>query len=197
MEHGDYIRRFAVAGQHSCYPILVHKFEITQGEPDLNAIESKSPLDLTYFDREYDGEHGVERSAAQERSENREKRKKQADNPLDLRHGSFLEFARASFEGKHGHPPTWDCFGKDGKELAAFLRRAPHVTLDVFQTHISSFVDSTEPFQVKQGGSLSYFVRRFATFAAGPIYGERFKAAMEKKPVTSSVTIPKPQAVES
>jgi len=28
-------------------------------------------------------------------------------------------------------------------------------------------------------------------------YGERFKAAMEKKPVTSSVTIPEPQAVEA
>src|SRR6267142_1558113 len=34
MEHGDYIRRFAVPGRHSCYPILVHKFEITQGEHD-------------------------------------------------------------------------------------------------------------------------------------------------------------------
>ena len=26
MEHGDYIRRFAVPGRHVCYPILIHKF---------------------------------------------------------------------------------------------------------------------------------------------------------------------------
>ena len=81
MEHGDYIRRFAVPGLHSCYPILVHKFPITQGEHNgeqLNALESKSPADLAYFACEQDGEqsveHGVEHSAAQRRIENREKR---------------------------------------------------------------------------------------------------------------------------
>jgi hypothetical protein len=173
MEHGDYIRRFAVPGRHSCYPILVHKFEITQGEHDgeqLNALESKSPVDLTYFSREQDVEHGVERSAAQRRSEKREERKKQADKPpADPRFGPFLEFAKGSFEAKHKRPPTWDCFGKDGSALAAFLRRAPHVTLDMWQTHISSFFESTEPFTLKQGGNLSYFVSRFDTFASGPI----------------------------
>jgi len=81
MEHGDYIRRFAVPGRHVCYPILVHKFEITQGEHDgeqLNALESKSHAELSYFSREQsveqDGEHGVEHGAAQRRSEKRDKR---------------------------------------------------------------------------------------------------------------------------
>jgi len=81
MEHGDYIRRFAVPGLHSCYPILVHKFPITQGEHNgeqLNALESKSPAELSYVPREQDGEqsveHGVEHSAAQRRKENREGR---------------------------------------------------------------------------------------------------------------------------
>jgi hypothetical protein len=86
MEHGDYIRRFAVPGRHSCYPILVHKFLITDGEhsgEQLNAIDSKSPADLAYFSREHsveeNGEHGVEHGAAQKRieKENRERRKKQ------------------------------------------------------------------------------------------------------------------------
>jgi len=77
MEHGDYIRRFARPGRHACYPILVHKFLITQGEHNgeqLNASESKSAADLAYFSREQsvelDGEHG----AAQRSSENRNKR---------------------------------------------------------------------------------------------------------------------------
>jgi hypothetical protein len=82
MEHGDYIRRFAVPGRHACYPILVHRFLITQGEhsgEQLNAVDSKSPAELAWFVREQDVEHsgevGVEHSAAQKRNENRNKRR--------------------------------------------------------------------------------------------------------------------------
>jgi uncharacterized protein YdaU (DUF1376 family) len=99
----------------------------------------------------------------------KEKRKSAAAPPADARYGPFLEFAKASFEVKHKHSPTWDCFGKDGSALAAFLRRAPHVTLEVWQAHTSNFFESTEAFTVKQGGSLSYFVSRFDSFLSGPI----------------------------
>jgi hypothetical protein len=82
MEHGDYIRRFPVPGRHSCYPILVHKFLLTNGEHNgeqLNAIESTSPTNLTYFPREHGVElgveHGVEHSAAQKRSKTRDGRR--------------------------------------------------------------------------------------------------------------------------
>jgi hypothetical protein len=71
--------------RHSCYPILVHKFEITQGEQggqQLNALESKSPLDLAYFSREEDGEHGAEHSAAQRRIEKREERREKREKTL-------------------------------------------------------------------------------------------------------------------
>lgn len=101
----------------------------------------------------------------------KEKRKSAATPPADARYGPFLELAKASFEGKYGHPPTWDCFGKDGAALAAFLRRAPHVTLEVWTAHLSAYFDSTEPFTVKQGGSLSYFVSKFDAFEHGPIQG--------------------------
>ena len=82
LEHGDYIRRFAVPGRHVCYPILVHKFLITNGEHNgeqLNALESISATDLAYFSREQnveqDGEHGVVHSAAQKRSKTRDGRR--------------------------------------------------------------------------------------------------------------------------
>jgi hypothetical protein len=176
MEHGDYIRRFAVPGRHSCYPILVHKYPISQGEHDgeqLNALESKSPVDLAYFSREQNVEHGVEHGAAQRIQETRnrklEKKKEAAAPAPDARFGPFLEFAKNSFEAKLNRPPTWDCFGKDGTALAGFLRRAPHVTLEIWQTHILNFFHSTEAFTVKQGGSLAYFVSRFDTFSSGPI----------------------------
>lgn len=89
MEQGGYIRRFAVPGQHSCYPILVHKFPITQGEhygEQLNALQSKSPVDLRYFSCEQDGgqsvEHDVKHGAAQRRSEKgKERREKKQHHP--------------------------------------------------------------------------------------------------------------------
>jgi hypothetical protein len=172
MERGDYIRRFAVPGLHSCYPILVHKFAVTQGEHNgeqLNALTSKSPAELAYFSCEQIVEHGGEHSAGQRRIENREKRRKADKPPADARFGAFLEFAKASFQTKHKHPPTWDYFAKDGSALAAFLRRAAHVTLEDWQAHVLNFFDSTEAFTVKQGGSLAYFISRFDTFSAGPI----------------------------
>jgi uncharacterized protein YdaU (DUF1376 family) len=115
----------------------------------------------------------------------KEKRKSAAAPPADPRYGPFLEFAKSSFETKHKHPPTWDCFGKDGAALAGFLRRAPHVTLDVWQAHISSFFDSTEAFTVKQGGSLAYFVSRFDTFSSGPILEKHSAGGSNGKPSTS------------
>lgn len=176
---GVYIRRFVVKGRRFCYPILCHKFVLTDG-PDvgrmLDALNSTNAKALTFFPEPISPDilpESVPDVGRQKRIENREGRKKQADKaPADPRFGPFLEFAKASFETKHGHPPTWDCFGKDGKELAEFLRRAAYVTIGDWQTHISNFFDSTEPFTIKQGGSLSYFVRRFDTFANGPILAQ-------------------------
>src|SRR5712671_484419 len=78
MERGDYIRRFAVPGRHACYPILVHKFMLTNGEHNgeqLNALGSTSPTDLAYFSREQDGERSVKHGAAQKRSKTRNERR--------------------------------------------------------------------------------------------------------------------------
>ena len=88
LEHGDYIRRLAVPGRHTCYPILVHKFLITNGEHNgeqLNALESISAIELAYFSREQgvepDGEHG----AAQKRSKTRNgRREKKEGAPASL-----------------------------------------------------------------------------------------------------------------
>jgi hypothetical protein len=74
LTRGGYIRRFPVPGRHICYPILVHKFLITEGEhkgEQLNAIESKSPDELAYFAgdqmSEQEGEHKGEPVTSQKR----------------------------------------------------------------------------------------------------------------------------------
>lgn len=84
MEHGGYIQRFVSQGMRHCYPILVHKFPITQGEHNgevLDALSSTKQdgcLDLRYISCEVHGEvdgevHGKVH-ASQRRNENREKR---------------------------------------------------------------------------------------------------------------------------
>jgi hypothetical protein len=187
MERGNYIRRFCNPGARHCYPILVHKFPVTQGEHNgevLDALSSTKQdglLDLVYVSCEVHGEV----HASQRRQENRHRRSKAATPLADPRYGPFLEFAKTSFEGKTGHPPTWDCFGKDGAALSAFLRRALHVTLAVWQAHILNYFESTEAFTAKQGGSLTYFVSRFDTFSSGPISGNKSSRSSHAKPSTS------------
>ena len=181
MERGDYIRRFAVPGCHSCYPILVHKFLITDGEhsgEQLNAIESKSPADLAYFCREQSVEDGVQRgvehSAAQRRSKNKERREdnkppRQKTAPGDLRFQPFSQFAYESFTVKHGRKPLW--LGKDRNGLKNLLKsqNAEALPFERLQTLWRNYLDSTEAFTVKQGDSLAYFCSNIDKFSDGPI----------------------------
>jgi hypothetical protein len=85
MEHGDYIRRFAVPGRHVCYPILIHKFPLTQGEHSSEQLDALSStitdgsMELRYFSGEHSSEqsieHSSEQSGAQRIKENREERR--------------------------------------------------------------------------------------------------------------------------
>ena len=80
-----YIKRFPTPGRHSCYPIALHKFLITEGEhkgQHLNALDSISPTDLRYFPREQMGEQDVkqvdEHAGAQKRIETGDERRRTA-----------------------------------------------------------------------------------------------------------------------
>jgi hypothetical protein len=80
---GDYIRRFPVPGKHVCYPILVHKFSITDGEhkgEQLDAITSLSPIDLRYRPSE-NGEQEGEHVSPQKILETGDGRKKKGNAP--------------------------------------------------------------------------------------------------------------------
>ena len=49
---GKYIRRFTVPGRHVCYPILLHKFLVTQGQHVdlmLDALNSTDERTLEFF----------------------------------------------------------------------------------------------------------------------------------------------------
>jgi len=190
LEDRGYIRRFPVPGSHHCYPILVHKFLITQGAhagEQVNALDSSTPNDLRYFPRELnveevvgdDGELSVKQDAPQRRMENKEKKTEKyhaaetaprADPRFRLMHDSFYEAYRA----KHGQPPAWS--GKDRKALKGFLKDQPHVTSDELRRRYGHFLDSTDHYFRQQGGSLAFFLSNFDKFLSGPILS---KGAME------------------
>jgi hypothetical protein len=89
LSRGDYIRRFPCPGKHVCYPILIHKFEPTNGEhkgEQLDAINSISPIDLRYvpveigeLEGEQRGEHKGEHLSPQKRIKNREGRREKKE----------------------------------------------------------------------------------------------------------------------
>jgi len=192
MERGGYIRRFPVPGRHACYPILIHKFLITDGEHNgehLNAIDSKSPGDLMYFAREHDVEgdveHGVEHSAAQKKKrikkETEEKPAAKPAPPADPRFQPFFQFAYESFARKHSRKPIWQ--GKDRNGLKNLLRNqsAEVLPAERLQTLWRNFLSSTEAFTAKQGDSLAYFCSNLDKFSDGPIMAAPQKGANHEK----------------
>lgn len=178
-----YIKRFPTPGKHFCYPILINKYLVTDGEHTgerLNATASSS-WNLLVFDKngdscEHDGEHDGKQDgkhmAGQKRIENREQRtekKTAAAPPADSRFQPFFGYAHESFRCKHNLPPAWG--EKDGAALKALLGKLPavDVTLGELTRRWDNFVASTEPFQVKQGDSLAHFCWHFDSFISGPI----------------------------
>jgi len=173
LDQGGYIHRFTSPGSHTCYPILLHKYLITTGEHDgerLNALDSRTPVDLRYFRRRHNGEHGVEHGAAQKRIENRElieeKNPAAQTAPPDQRRQPFIDFAYKTFVERFGQNPSWQ--GKDWKQLKTLLA-ATDARLEEIQARWRHYLASTEPFTAKKGGSLAYFCANFDAFINGPL----------------------------
>jgi hypothetical protein len=180
MEHGDYVRRFAVPGSHGCYPILVHKFLITSGEHNgeqVNAIDSKSHMDLTYFSREHGVEEsvkdGVEHGAAQKRIENREKKREKKNPaakptpPADPRHQAVFESCFEAYKVRFGVAPTWG--GREGKTLQHFLQEHPSIPAEEITFRYGHLLASTDSYHAEKHGSLVHLLSSFDVFADGPV----------------------------
>jgi hypothetical protein len=193
LSQGDYIKRFPVPGKHVCYPILVHKFLLTNGEhkgEQLNALSSNSPVDLRYFPGEQMGEQMGEHVSPQKRSESGEGRKKHAAKPAppaDPRFQPFLDFAFGAFEAKHSQKPTWT--GKDYKTLSRLLAGNKGLGADELERRFRNYLGSTEPFTQKQGDSLAYFCAHVDSFLAGPILSSHVKGNSNAKPSATELAI--------
>jgi len=92
LEHGNYIRRFVRPGERFCYPILIHKFPLTQGEHNGEVVDALSStfsngcLDLKYFPCEVDGEvdgevHGKVGAPQRRKEKGKKRQEKKTDHP--------------------------------------------------------------------------------------------------------------------
>jgi hypothetical protein len=177
---GRYIRRFPIQGRHFCYPILLHKFVISQGQQvglRLDALNSTSENTLTFLPGTSSPDvvpDVVPHVDPQRIKETREERQKPAAKPVppaDPRFQPFLDFAFGAFEAKHRQKPTWR--DRDFKALSMMLASNRAIDAGELERRFGNYLGSTEPFTQKQGGSLAYFCDHVDSFLTGPILGLR------------------------
>jgi hypothetical protein len=167
-----------VPGLHVCYPILVHKFGITDGEhygEQLNAINSTSPTQLAYFSREHDveehGHRGVERGAAQKRRRTEKETKRKANTaplaPPDPRHKCAFDRCYEAYRMRFGSAPTWGA--REAKALQRFLQEYTGITAEEIARRFSHLLASTDRYHADKHGSLVHLLSNFDVFADGPV----------------------------
>ena len=172
LSHGGYIKRFPVPGKHVCYPILIHKFSITDGQhrgEQLNAIASSSPVNLEYFTGQQEGEqrgqHRGEHVTPQKiletrngRPETKPRTKPRAAKPAapaDPRYQPFVDFAYRSFEAKHGQKPHWSA--RDFKSLKALLGQSQTLALTELERRWQHYLDRHRNLSPQSRAARSHF----------------------------------------
>jgi hypothetical protein len=165
-----YIKRFTTPGRHSCYPIALHKFLVTDGEhigKHLNALESESPTQLRYFSREQmgeqEGQHMGQQMAAQKKLDTRDKRNnlvaKKTSPPADGRFKPFIEFAFIAFEGKYNYKPTWGT--GEFTNLSKFLKQHPEIQYRDLSRAFTKYLASDSTYYAEKGHKLTVFLKDF------------------------------------
>ena len=103
-----------------------------------------------------------------QKSESKQHLAPKATAPADARHKPFSDFAYEAYRQKHGTKPLWQ--GKDFSALKRLLKAqsAESLPLSRLTALWGNYLNSTEPFTVKQGDGLSYFCSNINRFADGP-----------------------------
>jgi len=173
LSEGNYVRRFPVPGRHVCYPILINKFLVTDGEhkgEHLNALESTSPADLRYVRSEQEceqtGEHKGEHSASQMRIENREKNPHRKKRDADPRFKPILDLYYERTR-KLGIEPG--CDKSDFGKLRIWLSSNPNRTLEGILASVANAFASTDPYPLKPGFRLREFLAHESKYQRGPL----------------------------
>ena len=181
LESKRYIKRFPVPGSHSNYPILVNKYQCSDGAMKGMRLNTEKTTDYrapVYESCEEDGKRGVKQGvkhgAGIKRTENREQRIEQAppkkpasawksgSTSAEAKNRPYSEEAQRLFIGHFNQPPSWR--HQDYIQLGKLRKVLPDLTLAEFSRRYKNFLGSSEPFYRKQAGSLGFFCSRFDQF---------------------------------
>ena len=186
---GKYIKRFTVPGRHACYPILLHKFLITQGQHVglmLDALSSADSRALKFFKPDYEQQivqHVVQQVAPQRIKENREQRRKAntaPSAPPNPRHKLAFDSCHEAYKAHFGMGPTWG--GREAKTLQGFLQEHPNIDAKEIARRYGHLLSSTESYHAQKHGSLTHLLLNFDAFADGPILKLARQGATHGKP---------------
>lgn len=184
-----YLKRFSVPGKHICYPILVHKYPISDGEhkgEHLDAANSTSPTLLQYKRAktgEQECEHKGEQKASQKILDTRDKRQRPAAKtapPADPRHKEAFDSCFEAYRVRFGVVPTWA--GREAKTLQGFLREHSSIPAEEIARRYRNLLDSTDRWHGEKHGSLAHLLSNFDVFADGPILAAPQKGGSDGKP---------------
>jgi hypothetical protein len=179
LSRGGYIKRFPVPGKHVCYPILIHKFSITDGQhkgEQLNAIASSSPVNLEYFASQQEGEqrgqHKGEHVSPQkilETGKEKQEAKPRAAKPAALPDPRFQLVVDFYYQEARriGLEPTTD--DSDFGALKAWLRKNPKRPLENIEASLRNAFNSTDHYPLRRGFRLCEFFKHEMKYQLGPL----------------------------
>jgi hypothetical protein len=160
LEQKGYIRRFQTPGKHASYPILIHRYECTDGAAkgtSLNALDSESYRELKY-DRCRDGagagageSAGASAGKYLEKKRSREKNKDlPQDKPaVDSRHTIFKDILERYWKFANTTLPEMPWSGREAKALDGLLSASPMLDAGAFLKLVNnrrrSEVNNSEP----------------------------------------------------
>lgn len=176
LERIGFIRRFHRNGKRGNYRVLLHKYEPQFGAlrgMRLNAEKSESweaPIyePCAVSDAVVDAVSvAVDAPYLEVDIESKKKKTSPAPAKEPSPAVEAKRFAFESFKARYSQPPSWGA--GDYAQVAALFKRASGLTASEFQRRWQNYLDSTEAFTRKQGGSLKYFCTHFDQFISGPI----------------------------
>jgi hypothetical protein len=148
LEKAEYIKRFFVQGSRLSYPILVHRFNCSDGAMKgkrLNALETKDYRHIVYEGSEPErsergseavGESGSELAGKyldNKRTENKRQKTSRDKREPDSRHIPFREALATYWQHKNPIDPEMPWQGRDAKALSDLLSASPSLTLEQFR----------------------------------------------------------------
>ena len=184
--NSGYLKSFHVRGRHGNFPVLINRFDCTDGAQKRKHLNAANSTDCTNLVYESCGTGRTEVAmrlplslpgdCADDNIEaarteglirtSRESRKK--NEPLSAHSAlkAFTATAVSTFKQRIGFKPSWG--EKDFVQLASLMRRHLELPESEFEVRWDRYLTDTDAFVIEQGYSLALFCSKFDSYIKHP-----------------------------